>query len=84
MKEHRVRANDVAWIVWEIVSAVINHCLESPNGPKERRLAIIETGYGKTDGKADHVYRYGLKWVVIESTISKGNINFMVHRVDVF
>ena len=83
MKKHRVRANNVARVVRKIVSAMINHCFESPDSPKYCRLPIIEAGYSEADGKAYHVYWYRLQWMIVESAVSKWDVYFMMHRMDV-
>lgn len=55
-----MRANDVAGIVREIVSAMVNYCLKSPNGSENGSLAIVELGYCEAHGEEDHVYRNSL------------------------
>ncbi len=77
-----MRANDVARIVREIISTVINDCLESPNSSEKCRLTIIEASHRKTGGEANAIYRDGLQWMIVEGTIRKRHIYIMVHRVN--
>jgi hypothetical protein len=79
VKEHRVRTNDVAGIVREIVSAVINHSLECPDGTKYSSLAIIELGYCDAHGEKYHVYWYGFQWMIVESAVGIWHIYIMMH-----
>ncbi len=82
MKEHRVRADDVARIVWEVISAVINNCLECPDCSKEGRLAIVESCDGKTVREANSIDRYRLQRMVVEGTVSEWDVDIMVHGMN--
>lgn len=42
MKVHGIWADEVAWVVGKIVSAVVNYGLESPYRSKQGSLAIVE------------------------------------------
>lgn len=84
MKEHRVRANDIARIVGKVVATMINNGLKCPNSSKERRLSIVETGYCEADGEADHVYWDSFQRVIVESTVGVRYIDLVMHRVNVF
>ena len=77
-----MRANEIAGVVREIVSAVINDCLECPNGPEKGRLTVIEASHGKTGGEAYAVYWDGLQWMIVEGAVCKRHVYIMVHRVN--
>lgn len=84
MEKHRVRAYNVAWIVWKIVPAVINNCFKGPNRSEECRLAVVQPGNRKAVWEADPVNRYGLQRMVVESTISEGYVDVVVHGMNMF
>lgn len=79
MEQDRIGTNNIAGVVWEIVSAVIYHRFERPNGAEESRLTIVQTSEGKAEGKADAIDWDGLQRVVVKGPVSKGNVDVMVH-----
>ena len=79
MKEHRMRANDIAGIVWKVVATVINNRLEFPDCSEKCSLSIVQAGYGKADWEAYSIYRDGLERMIVKSSIRKRHIYLMVH-----
>ena len=79
MEEHRMRANDVAGIVRNIVATMINNSLECPDRSEECSLPVVQAGYGKADWKAYTIYRNGLERMIVKSPICKRHIYLMVH-----
>lgn len=79
MKEHRMRANDVAGIVRKIVATMINNSLECPDRSEKCSLTVVQAGYGKADWKAYTIDRNGLERMIVKSPIRKRHIHLMVH-----
>lgn len=84
MEKDRVGANNVTRIVRQIVSTMIDHGLESPDGTEKGRLTVVQTSQPKTHGKSNPVNGNRLQWVIVECPVSERHIDIMVHRMNVF
>jgi hypothetical protein len=65
-----------SWMYWP--TAMINHSLYRPNDSKGSSLSGSHLGYVQAKGKSNTIYWDAFNWMVIERSIGKVNVDFVV------
>lgn len=74
--------NVVQWVVWELVAAVVEHCLDRGASEEPHRLAHCHTGKQVAKTAAECVESEAFKRMVVEGAISVWNVETVVARVE--
>ena len=65
-------------VVWELVTAVVKHCLDGRSGEEPHGLAHRHPCEKVSESAAKGVESEAFKWVVVQSAICVGDIEAMV------